>query len=98
MSAEIELRQLQFDDKRVGHLLGIFDNFVRSIRDYNGHFSFSSPDHEKAMLASYRDSAFGVLFSLFQLGHITTTDFHMRMQALYTIYFDRINRRKACNM
>lgn len=91
MGTKIELREFEFDDKRVSHLLGIFDDFVRSIKDYNGHFNFSTPDHEKAMLAGYRDTAFGILFSLFQLGHITTSDFHMRIQALHSVYFVRIN-------
>lgn len=90
MGGKIELREFEFDDKRVSHLLGVFDDFVRSIRDYDGHFDFSSSDQEKCMLASYRDSAFGILFSLFQLGHITATDFHMRMRALHTVYFIRV--------
>lgn len=90
MTVKVELREFKFEDRRVEHLLGVFDDFVRSIRDYNGHFNFESSEHEACMLSTYRDSAFGILFSLFQLGHITSSDFHMRMKSLYAVYFNRV--------
>lgn len=90
MGSKIELREFEFEDKRVSHLLGIFDDFVRSIQNYKGHFNFESPDRDRCLLASYRDNAYGILFSLLQLGHITTSDFHMRMRALHLVYFDRV--------
>lgn len=83
------MRKFKYEDKRVGHLLGMFDDHVRSIRDYDGRFDFDNKEHDKAMLAGYRNSAFGILLSLFHLGHITLGDFHDRMHALNSVFYKK---------
>lgn len=83
------LREFQYDDQRISHLLGMFDDHVRFIMDYDGQFGFDDKEHEKTMLAGYRNSAFGILLSLLQLGHITTADFHHRIYALNSAFFKR---------
>ena len=84
------MREFEFDDHRISHLLGMFDDFVRFIKDYDDQFDMGSKDSDAIMLAGYRNSAFGILLSLLQLGHITTADFHYRMHALNTTYFNRV--------
>lgn len=81
------MREFSYDDKRISHLLGMFDDFVRFIRDYDDQFDLDSKEHERLMLAGYQNSAFGILLSLLQLGHITTADFHQRMHALNSVFF-----------
>ncbi|OIR08847.1 hypothetical protein GALL_88400 [mine drainage metagenome] len=84
------MRQFTYDDKRIIHLLGMFDDCVRFIRDYDDQFDLGSTEHEKSMLAGYRNSAFGILLSLLQLGHITTADFHQRMHALNSVFYKKV--------
>ena len=84
------MRKFTYDDKRISHLLGMFDDCVRFIRDYDDQFDLGSTEHEKSMLAGYRNSAFGILLSLLQLGHITTADFHQRMHALNSVFYKKV--------
>lgn len=83
------MRDFQYDDKRITNLLAIFDDLVRSISDYDDQFQLDSKEHEKSVLSGYRNSAFGILLSLFQLGHITTADFHYRIYALNSVFFNK---------
>lgn len=83
------MREFQYDDKRISHLLGMFDDHVRFIMNYDDEFGLDDKQLETSMLAGYRNSAFGILLSLFQLGHITTADFHHRIHALNTAFFGK---------
>ena len=83
------LRQFKYDDKRIEHLLGVFDDLVGSIKDYDDQFEFDDKKDEKAMLSGYQNTAFGILLSLLQLGQITTADFHHRMHALNLVFFKK---------
>jgi hypothetical protein len=83
------MRQFKYDDKRIEHLLGDFDGLVESIKDYDGQFEFDDKKDETAMLSGYQNTAFGILLSLLQLGHITTGDFHHRMHALNLVFFKK---------
>lgn len=83
------LKQFKYDDKRIEHLLGVFDGLVGSIKDYDDQFEFDEKRDEKAMLSGYQNTAFGILLSLLQLGHITTADFHHRMHALNLVFFKK---------
>lgn len=84
------MRKFTYDDKRISHLIGMFDDNVRFIRDYDDQFDLGSTEHDKFMLAGYRNSAFGILLSLLQLGHITTADFHQRMHALNSVFYKKV--------
>ncbi len=91
MSSSIDelMRNFKYDDERISHLLGIFDDYVRFIKNYDGHFEIDDRTNEKAMLSGYQNAAFGILLSLLQLGHITTADFHQRSHALNSVYFKK---------
>ncbi|OIR16840.1 hypothetical protein GALL_26600 [mine drainage metagenome] len=84
------MREFNYDDKRIGHLLGMFGDQVRFIKDYDDQFDLGSKEHERLMLAGYRNSAFDILLSLLQLGHITMEDFHHRMHALNIVFYERM--------
>lgn len=92
MGIQIEklMRKFKYDDKRISHLLSTYDDFVIFIRDYNDEFDLDNKDDDLNMLGGYRNSAFGILLALFQLGHITTGDFHHRLHALNTVYYNRM--------
>lgn len=47
------MRQFSYDDKRIGHLLGMFDEYVRFIRNYDDQLHLDGKYHESAMLAGY---------------------------------------------
>jgi hypothetical protein len=84
------MRKFTYDDKRISHLLGLFDDNVRFISDYDDEFDLGSTEHDKSVLAGYRNFAFGILLSLLQLGHITTADFHQRMHALNSVFYKKV--------
>ncbi len=83
------MTEFDYGDRRISHLLQIFDDHVRLIKEYDGHFGFASKKEENMMMTGFRNEAYGILFSMFQLGHLTTGDFHMRLHALNTTYFRR---------
>ena len=83
------LTEFKYDDLRISHLLGHFDDHIRFIKNYDGQFECESKEHEKSMLKGYRNTAFGMLISLFHLGHLTTEDFHQRLHALNTTFYKR---------
>lgn len=91
MTIKIEkyLRNFEYEDHRISSLLGIYDDYVRLVRDYADDFKMESAE-EPSMLAGYRNSAFGILFALLHLGHITTADFHHRMHAMNLAYFEKV--------
>lgn len=83
------MRNFEYDDDRINSLLGIFDDYVKFVRDYDNEFRMDKED-EPAMLSGYRNSAFGILFALLHLGHITTADFHHRLHAMNMVYFEKV--------
>ena len=83
------MRNFKYEDKRIEHLLGVFDGYVQSIKDYDDQFEYDDKKDEKVMLSGYQNTAFGILLSLLQLGHITTADFHHRMHALHLVFFKK---------
>ena len=82
-------RAFKYEDKRIEHLLGVFDDLVGNIKDYDDEFEFDDKKDEKVMLSGYQNTAFGILLSLLQLGHITTGDFHHRVHALNLVFFKK---------
>jgi len=83
------MRNFEYDDHRIESLLGMFDDNVRFIRDYDDDFKMDSKE-EPAMLAGYRNNGFGILYALLHLGHITIADFHHRMHAMNVVYFEKV--------
>jgi len=83
------MRDFEYEDKRISHLLGMFDDFVRFIKNYDDEFDLDDKEQEKTVLAGYRNSGFGILLSLLQLGHITTADFHHRLHVLNLVFFKK---------
>jgi hypothetical protein len=84
------MRPFTYEDERITHLLGNFDDYVHFIRDYDENFDLEDKKHEPTVLAGYRNSAFGILYSLFQLGFLSSQDFHMRMHALNTVFYEKV--------
>jgi len=89
INIENYLRDFEYDDDRISSLLGIFDDYVKFVRDYDDEFKMDR-EAEPAMLSGYRNSAFGILFALLHLGHITTADFHHRLHAMNLVYFGKV--------
>lgn len=92
MSKSIEtfMRKFKYPDERITHLLEQYDDLVYQIRDYDHNFELDSKAAERHILNSYQNIAFGILLSLFQMGHLTSLDFFMRMYALNTVFFQRV--------
>lgn len=84
------LRNFKYEDERVERRLGIYDDYVRFIRDYNDPFGMDA-DEIPVMLAGYRNNGFGILLALLHFGNITTADFHHRMHAMNMVYFEKVS-------
>lgn len=84
------MRKFQYEDKRITHLLDMFDDFVYFVRDYDDNFELDDKNLDKIVLTGYRNTGFGILLALLQLGHITTMDFHMRLHALNSVFFRKV--------
>jgi hypothetical protein len=84
------MRPFTYEDERITHLLSNFDDYVHFIKNYDENFELDDKKHEPTVLAGYRNSAFGILYSLFQLGFLTSQDFHMRMHALNTVFYEKV--------
>lgn len=82
------LRKFKYEDERISNLLAINDDYVRFVRDYAGQFDMDDGE-DAAMLSGYRNTSFGILFTLLHLGHITTADFHHRMHAMNLVYMKK---------
>jgi len=87
MKIDKYMKKFEYKDERISHLLAIFDDHVRLIRNYDDEFEMDSKRDDASMLAGFRNTGYGMLFALLQLGHITTADFHHRMHALNSTYF-----------
>lgn len=63
-------------------LMKIVEGLIESIKDYDRDFDFAKEEYHDCVLTGYRDSAFGILFSLFILGHIPSGEFHRKVHAM----------------
>lgn len=93
MKLEIFMRKFEYKDERISNLLAIFDDHVRLILNYDDEFELDYKKQDVSMLAGFRNTAYGMLFALLQLGHITTADFHHRLHALNSTYFAKTGMR-----
>ena len=62
---------MTLNDKKAGSLLATADGLIQSIKDYDRNFYFENEAHHDCVLTGYRDTAFGILFSLFILNFVT---------------------------
>lgn len=75
---------------KVNELMVIVDGFTRSIKEYDGHFNMKSDCEQGCVMAGYRDSGFGILFTLFTLDHIPAGDFHRKLHELNCALYKKI--------
>lgn len=76
---------------KVNELMTIVDGFIRSIKEYDGHFYMKSSCEQDCVMAGYRDSGFGILFSLFTLDQIPAGDFHRKLHELNSALYKKID-------
>lgn len=60
-------------------LMKMVEGLIESIKDYDRNFDFAKEEYHDCALTGYRDTAFGILFSLFTLGHIPSGEFHRKV-------------------
>lgn len=72
-------------------LMGIVGGFIKSIKEYDKHFNMKFDSEHACVLVGYRDSAFGILFSLFTLNHISSGDLHRKLNELNTAIYKKID-------
>lgn len=61
------------------NLMANVERLIESIKDYDRDFDFAKEMYHDCVLTGYRDTAFGILFALFMLSHITSGDFHRKV-------------------
>ena len=70
---------MKLDNENAEGLLAIANSLIQSIKEYDRKFKFEKEEYHDCVLTGYRDSAFGILFSLFIMNHITSGDFHRKV-------------------
>lgn len=63
-------------------LMALVDCFIDSIKKYDRRFNIKYKDEHVFVLAGYRDSGFGILFSLFAQNQIPSGEFHRKLHEL----------------
>lgn len=75
---------------KVNELMGVVDGFIQSIQKYDRHFNMKFDREHDCIMAGYRDSGFGILFSLFTLNQISSGEFHRKLHELNTALYKKI--------
>ena len=58
------------NEDKAKSLMAIADGLIQSIKSYDRDFNMAKEEYHTCVLTGYRDSAFGILFSLFMLNYI----------------------------
>lgn len=69
-------------EDKAKNLMAIVEGLIQSITDYDKNFDFAKDEHHDCALTGYRDTAFGMLFALFILGHIPSGEFHRKVHEM----------------
>ncbi len=77
--------------KKVDGLMAIVDGFIKSIKTYDERFNMKSDSGHACVMAGYRDSGFGILFSLFTQNLISSGDFHRKLHELNSALYKKID-------
>lgn len=86
----IEKENQKMSKDKADELMGIVDGFIQSIREYDGHFNMKCDRDHECVMASYRDSAFGILLSLFTLNLIPNGTFYRKLHQLNCALYKKI--------
>lgn len=81
---------MKLSDEMAGSLMTTADGLIQSIKNYDRNFYFENEAHHDCVLTGYRDTAFGILFSLFMLNYITSGDFHRKICDMNTAIYKKI--------
>jgi len=76
---------------KFNELMGIVDGFAKAIKSYDKHYDMKYEREHDCVMAAYRDSAFGILFSLFTQNRITSGEFHRKLHEINTALYNRID-------
>lgn len=76
---------------KLSELMGIVDGLARSIREYDSHFNMKCEKEHACVLAGFRDTAFGILFSLFVQNHIPSGEFHRKLHEINSSLYKKID-------
>lgn len=57
-------------------MMQVVKNLIQAITHYDKNFDFEKDEQHDCVLAGYRDTAFGILLTLFMMGKISSGDFH----------------------
>lgn len=78
------------NEDKATNLLAIADSLIQSIKKYDNDFDVEKEEYHACVLTGYRDTAFGMLFSLFMLGHIPSGEFHRRIHEMDKAIYKKI--------
>lgn len=67
------------NEDKAKNLMAIAENLIQSIKQYDKDFKMEKEEYHTCVLTGYRDTAFGIFFSLFMLNHIPSGEFHRRV-------------------
>lgn len=91
ITTNIEKENQQMTQEKAKELMVIVDGFIKSIKEYDGHYNMKYDNQQACVMAGYRDSGFGILFSLFTLNQIPAGDFHRKLHELNSALYKKID-------
>lgn len=83
-------KEKQMNEDKAKDLLAIADGLIKSIKNYDKDFNLARDEYHNCVLTGYRDSAFGILFSLFTLNYIPSGEFHRKLHEMNKAIYKKI--------
>lgn len=71
-------------------LMATAEKLIQSIKDYDKHFNMEKEEYHTCVLTGYRDSAFGILLSLFLMDYIPSGEFHRKVHEMNKAIYKKI--------
>lgn len=79
------------NEDKAKSLMVIADGLIQSIKSYDRDFNMAKEEYHTCVLTGYRDSAFGILFSLFMLNYIPSGEFHRKLYEMDKAIYKKID-------
>lgn len=79
------------NEDKAKSLMAIVERLIQSIEDYDKHFNMEKEEYHTCVLTGYRDSAFGILLSLFLMDYIPSGEFHRKLYEMDRAIYKKID-------
>jgi len=79
------------NEDKAKSLMAIAERLIQSIENYDNDFNMEKEEYHTCVLTGYRDSAFGILLSLFLMNYIPSGEFHRKLYEMDRAIYKKID-------